>query len=84
MKEKEIKAVAEKAMMIVCGYAFSQTEEGFIRVVYLHPPYHALVMTSEGEVTETNMDDIEISIASKYDTFLRKEMKKNKEINRRL
>ena len=38
MKEEEIKAVAEKAMMIVCGYAFSQTEEGFIRVVYLHPP----------------------------------------------
>ena len=84
MKEEEIKAVAEKAMMIVCGYAFSKTEEGLIRVVYLHPPYHALVMTSEGEVTETNMDDIEISIASKYDTFLRKEMKKNKEINRRL
>ena len=84
MKEEEIKAVAEKAMMIVCGYAFSQNEEGFIRVVYLHPPYHALVMTSEGEGTETNMDDIEISIASKYDTFLRKEMKKNKEINRRL
>ena len=84
MKEEEIKAIAEKAMMIVCGYAFSQTEEGFIRVVYLHSPYHALVMTSEGEVTETNMDDIEISIASKYDTFLRKEMKKNKEINRRL
>ena len=51
MKEEEIKAVAEKAMMIVCGYAFSQTEEGFIRVVYLHSPYHALVMTSEGEVT---------------------------------
>ena len=84
MKEEEIKAVVEKAMMIVCGYAFSQTEEGFIRVVYLHSPYHALVMASEGEVTETNMDDIEISIASKYDTFLRKEMKKNKEINRRL
>ena len=84
MKEEEIKAVAEKAMMIVCGYAFSQNEEGFIRVVYLHPPYHALVMTSEGDVIETNMDDIEISIASKYDTFLRKEMKKNKEINRRL
>ena len=84
MNEEEIKIVAENAMMIVCGYAFSKTEEGLIRVVYLHPPYHALVMTSEGEVTETNMDDIEISIASKYDTFLRKEMKKNKEINRRL
>ena len=44
MKEEEIKTVAENAMMIVCGYAFSKTEEGFIRVVYLHPPYHALVM----------------------------------------
>ena len=66
MKEEEIKAVAEKAMMIVCGYAFSQTEEGLIRVVYLHPPYHALVMTSKGEVTETNMDDIEICIVQKY------------------
>ena len=66
MKEEEIKAVAEKAMMIVCGYAFSQTEEGFIRVVYLHPQYHALVMTSEGEVTETNMDDIEISIVREF------------------
>ena len=43
MKEEEIKAVAEKAMMIVCGYAFSQTEEGFIRVVYLHPPHIMLL-----------------------------------------
>ena len=66
MNEEEIKIVAENAMMIVCGYAFSQTEEGFIRVMYLHPTYHALVMTSEGEVTETNMDDIEISIVQKY------------------
>lgn len=66
MKEEEIKAVAEKAIMIVCGYAFSQSEEGFIHVVYLHPPYHALVMTREGDVIETNMDDIEISIVQKY------------------
>ena len=66
MKEEEIKAVAEKAIMIVCGYAFSQSEEGFIREVYLHPPYHALVMTREGDVIETNIDDIEISIVQKY------------------
>ncbi len=66
MKEEEIKAVAEKAIMIVCGYAFSQSEEGFISVVYLHPPYHALVMTRESDVIETNMDDIEISIVQKY------------------
>ena len=70
MNEEEIKIVAENAMMIVCGYAFSKTDEGFIRVVYLYPPYHALVMTSEGEITETNMNDIEISIVQKYFFFL--------------
>ena len=66
MNENEIKAIAEKAQMIVCGYAFSQTEEGFIRVVNLHAPHHALVMSKEGKTRETNMDDIEISIVGKY------------------
>mgnify|MGYP006886761742 CR=1 FL=1 len=66
MNENEIKAIAEKAQMIVCGYAFSQTEEGFIRVVNLHAPHHALVMSKDGKTIETNMDDIEISIVGKY------------------
>lgn len=52
--------------MIVCGYAFTPNEDGFIRVVNLHTPHHALVMTNDGEVLETNMDDIEISIVRKY------------------
>ncbi len=66
MNEEEIKAIAEKATMIVCGYAFSQTEEGFVRVINLHTPHHALVMSKMGETIETNMDDIEISIVRKY------------------
>ena len=66
MKEEEIKAVAEKAIMIFSEYTFSKNEEGFKRLVYQHPPYHALVMTREGDVIETNMDDIEISIVQKY------------------
>lgn len=66
MNENEIKEIAENAEMIVCGYAFSQTEEGFVRVVNLHAPFHALVMSKKGEAIETNMDDIEISIVCKY------------------
>lgn len=66
MSEKEIKAIAESAGMIVGGYAFSQTEEDIVSVVNLHAPYHALVMTQNGEVQETNMDDIEINIVQKY------------------
>lgn len=66
MTEREINNIANEALMIVCGYAFTQNEDGFMRVVNLHAPHHALVMTNEGEVLETNMDDIEISIVRKY------------------
>ena len=66
MNEKEKKTIAENASMIVGGYAFSQTEESFIRIVNLHAPYHALVMAQNGEVLETNMDDIEINIVLMY------------------
>ena len=66
MNTNDIQEIAEKAEMIVCGYAFSQTEEGFVRVVGLHAPYHALVMTKEGETLETTMDDIEIAVVLKY------------------
>lgn len=66
MNENERIAIAESASMIVGGYAFSQTEENFIRIVDLHAPFHALVINKKGEVLETNMDDIEINIVLKY------------------
>lgn len=66
MNKKEINSIAENAQMIVCGYAFSETENHFIRVVNLHAPFHALVMNQDGEPIETNMDDIEINIVMKY------------------
>ncbi len=66
MNAEEINSIAEKAQMIVCGYAFSETEKHFTRVVSLHAPVHALVMNQNGETIETNMDDIEISIVMKY------------------
>lgn len=66
MNTTERNKIAEKADMIVCGYAFSHTDNDFIRVVNLNAPFHALVMTREGIVSETDMDDIEISIVLKY------------------
>ena len=65
MNSVEINKIAENADMIVCGYAFSHTENGFIRAINLHAPHHALVMNQEGETMETSMDDIEISIVTK-------------------
>lgn len=66
MNEKEKTAIVESANMIVGGYAFSQTKDNFVRVVDLHAPYHALVISQKGEVLETTMDDIEICIVLKY------------------
>ena len=37
MKEEEIKSVAEKARMIVCGYAFSQMKKDlYVLYIYTH------------------------------------------------
>lgn len=66
MNVTEINSIVEKAQMIVCGYAFSQAENGFMHIVNLHAPYHALVINKIGEILETNMDDIEINIVLKY------------------
>ncbi len=61
----DIKTIADKADIIVNGYAFSRKEDG-IHVLNLNNPDKAVVFSDDGEVLETTMDDIEISIASSY------------------
>lgn len=52
--------------MIVCGYTFTKTKDNYIRVLNIRPPFHALVMSPDGDVYETSMDDIELSIVLGY------------------
>lgn len=61
----DIKSVADKADVIINGYAFTR-ENDQIRVLNLNNPGKAVVFGSEGEVLETTMDDIELSIADRY------------------
>ena len=61
----DIETVANKADVIVNGYAFTREEDG-IHVLNLNSPDKAVVFSAEGEVLETTMDDIELSIASRY------------------
>lgn len=61
----DIKSIADKADMIVNGYAFTR-EDDRIRVLNLNNPSKAVVFGIDGEVIETSMDDIELSIASRY------------------
>lgn len=52
--------------MIVNGYAFSQEDDGRIRVLNLNSPITASVFDSEGNVLETSMDDMELGIVRGY------------------
>ena len=60
----DIKNVADKADMIINGYAFTQ-ENKYIRVLNLNHLNHAAVIYND-KIVETNMDDIENQIVLDY------------------
>lgn len=63
MNNSDIQEIILSAVMIVCGYAFSIMDDGNIRIVGLNAPHHASVLRStDGEILETNMDDVELAI----------------------
>lgn len=61
----EIEKVAQSADFIVNGYSFI-CEAGQVRVLNLNDTSRAAVLDKDGEVLETSMDDIEISIVQAY------------------
>lgn len=69
----DIKTIADRADVIVDGYAFTR-EGDRIHVLNLNNPEKAVVFSSDGQVLETTMDDIELSIASRLLAHNRKYM----------
>ena len=61
----KIREIADRADMIVNGYAFTR-ENGQIRVLNLNNLDKALVLSEDGRVLQTTMDDIEIRIVFYY------------------
>lgn len=57
--------IADQADMIVNGYAFTK-EKDVVRVLHLESPHNAAVLSEDGSVMETNMDDIELALVGKY------------------
>ena len=60
-----IQQISDDADMIVCGFAYKKCDEG-IRIFNLNNEEGAAVITADGSLIETNMDDIEFSIAQKH------------------
>lgn len=61
----DVMQVADKADMIINGYAFTK-ENDLIRVLNLNNPEKAVMIDKSGDVLETSMDDIEIQIVKTY------------------
>ncbi len=77
MNNEDLLKVSSTADMIVCGYAFNKTDDSNIRVLDLNEPHHALLMSPQGEVLETTMDDVELSIVEDYWNKNRKYMEES-------
>ena len=58
MNTEEIRKIADEADMIIRGYAFTRKER-FISVLNLAHPERAMLLTEDGKMIETNMDEIE-------------------------
>lgn len=60
MPEKLLEEIADKAEMIISGYAFTSTEDGLVRVLNLENPEEACVLQKDGTMVETTMSDITV------------------------
>lgn len=61
----DVKKIADESDMIINGYAFKRNGN-FIQVLNLNAPKRAVVLSQNGEMVETSMDDIENSIVIDY------------------
>lgn len=61
MPENELVKIAENADMIINNYAFTRQDDN-IKILNLRHPASAMIISSDGKMLETNMDEIEQSI----------------------
>ena len=64
MPEAKARGIADNAELIVNGYAFEKVGDN-IRVVNMRTG-KAAVFANSGEMIETSMDDLDVSLALKY------------------
>lgn len=61
----DVLKVADAANIVVNGYAFTRNGNQ-VHVLNLNRPVSACVLSNDGDVLETSMDDIEIEIVQDY------------------
>ncbi len=67
MSNEQLQKTVLDADFIVNGYAFTKTDDGNYRVLNLNNGGEsAALLDKDGEMLETNMDDIELGIVVDY------------------
>lgn len=67
MSSEQLENTALAAEFIVNGYAFTKTDDGNYRVLNMNNGGEsAALLGKDGEMLETNMDDIELGIVVDY------------------
>lgn len=66
MSQTEIEKIAAEAKFIIAGYSFSVNEENQVRVLNLENPTEAAVLTKEGDLLETTMNDSKLALVQSY------------------
>ena len=65
MSEMELQEIADKADIIIAGYAYT-LEDNQVRVLNLNNPKEACVLSLDGEMLSTNIDDVTLSLVQAY------------------
>lgn len=66
MSELQLKEIADNADMIIANYAFTVTENGDIKVLFLSNPNQACVLNNNGEMIKSSMDDGQLALVQAY------------------
>lgn len=66
MAQSEIEKIAENATIILAGYSFTPNDDGQIRILNLENPSEAAVLSQNGEMIETTMDDSKLALVQSY------------------
>jgi hypothetical protein len=65
MQDSEIKKIADDANLIVAGYAYT-VSNGNIRVLNLENTDSAAVLSPDGDMISTTMNDMELTLVQSY------------------
>lgn len=62
--DRDVKKIFDNAIIVVNGFAFTRCDLGY--QIFNGRTKHTVVVSNDGEVLATTMDDIELEIAKKY------------------